>query len=105
MAEQIAALWLRLKGYRLLARNWRSPMGEIDILARRGDILVLVEVKSRGEFSAAAEALRAEQAHRLRRALDHYVQLHPQFRDLDRRCDCILFARGYLPQHIKNAWQ
>ena len=52
--EALAALLLRLKGYRIEARNWRCPLGEIDIVARRGDTLVFVEVKTRGGTSAGS---------------------------------------------------
>ena len=58
-AEGLAACWLRLKGYRILARNWRSAAGEIDLIARRGATLVIVEVKQRGDLVQAADALPA----------------------------------------------
>ena len=51
-AETLAALWLRLKGYRILARRFRAPPGEIDLVARRGRVLALVEVKARADLAA-----------------------------------------------------
>jgi putative endonuclease len=57
-AETIAALFLRLKGYRILARRFTSPVGEIDLVARRGTSLVFVEVKARPTLDAAAESIR-----------------------------------------------
>ena len=58
LAEAAAALLLRLKGYRILERNWRSPAGEIDIVARRRHTLAFIEVKHRAAFGAAGEAIR-----------------------------------------------
>ena len=55
-AEGLSAWGLRLKGYRILARGFRVPVGEIDIIARRGRVLVFVEVKARNDLTAAAES-------------------------------------------------
>ena len=57
-AAEWLCLWhLRLRGWHILARGWRCPAGEIDILARRGKVLAVIEVKSRGELTTAAAAL------------------------------------------------
>ena len=68
-AETIAAWWLRLKGYRVLARDFRVPVGEIDLLVQRGQLLAAVEVKARRNHRQAAEAIGPRQRRRIARAL------------------------------------
>lgn len=64
LGETLALFWLRLKGYRLEARNWRCPLGEIDLVVRRGTLLVFVEVKTRSRRTAGAPELAVTQAKR-----------------------------------------
>ncbi len=110
-AEWIAACWLRLKGYRLLARGYRCPSGEIDLIARRGRILAFIEVKQRDRLATAAEAISQRQRRRVVRAAEAFLQSHPQLAALDLRFDAILFGRGWASasgpwlQHQKDAWR
>ena len=76
--EGLAACWLRLKGYQVLARNFRSGAGEIDLVARRGAILAMVEVKTRGDLARASEALGTRQRARIARAAEAFLQQRPQ---------------------------
>lgn len=103
-AEHWAALWLLGKGYRILARNQRTPFGEIDLVARRGRVLALVEVKARTTTAAALEALRPVQQQRIARAGAWYVQRHPPLQALDVRCDLIVVAAWRRPVHLADAW-
>ena len=105
-AETWCAWWLRLKGYRVLARNLKTPpgvgAGEIDILARRGRVLVIVEVKARGDLDAATAALGPRQRDRLRRAAA-WVQAGRHAAATETlRFDLMLVAPGRLPRHLKN---
>ena len=69
-----ACLWhLRLRGWRIVARGWRCPSGEIDILARRGKVLAVIEVKSRNELAVAASALAPRQRRRIARAAEAFL--------------------------------
>ena len=104
-AEGLSAFWLRLKGYRVLARNFRSGAGEIDLVARRGAILALVEVKTRGDMVSASEALGARQRARIVRATEAFLQQRPQLAHLSLRFDVILVAPGRLPRHLMDAWR
>jgi putative endonuclease len=104
-AEALCALALRLKGYRILARDWRAPVGEIDILALRGKILVAVEVKRRESLAAAAEAVGAAQRRRILRAVQAFVARHPELASADLRCDAMLVLPGRWPRHIMDAWR
>lgn len=103
-AEHIAALWLRLKGYRIVARNFRHGSGEVDIFARRGAILAAVEVKWRPSRAEAAEALQARQKHRIARAASVFWARLPDHDQVALRFDALLLAPWRLPHHIPNAW-
>ena len=103
--EALAALWLRLRGYRILARNWRHPAGEIDILARRGPLLVAVEVKWRGSLDNAAEAVLVQQRRRIAQAAAVFLSRQPDAAMLSLRFDAVLLAPGRLPRHIPDAWR
>ncbi|NIA72003.1 YraN family protein [Pelagibius litoralis] len=110
-AEWIAAGWLRLKGYRILARGYRCPVGEIDLIARRGSVLAFVEVKQRGRLAAAAEAISPRQRRRIGRAAEAFLQERPQLAGLSLRFDAVLIQRGGFSlaepwlRHEKDAWR
>lgn len=104
-AEALAVLALRLRGYSILARRFQSPQGELDIVARRGRVLAIVEVKARGSIDVAAQVLSRGQRLRIERAAAALVALHPQLATCDLRFDLMLVGRGRLPRLIKNAWR
>lgn len=104
-AESIAAWWLRLKGYRILARGFRVPVGEIDLVARRGRILALVEVKMRRDLETAHTALAVRQRRRIERAAVSFLQRHPALAGCDVRFDVVLLAPGRRPRHVTDAWR
>jgi putative endonuclease len=104
-AETLCVWLLRLKGYRVLVRGWRVPVGEIDILARRGSVLAAVEVKRRGNLIDAAAAVGPRQRRRILRALEAYVTRYPALGDLTLRFDVMLVAPGVPPRHIMGAWR
>ena len=99
-AETIAAWYLRLKGYRILARRYRTPAGEIDIVARRGRTIAFVEVKMRVDPLAALDALTGETRARIARAAPLWVSRHPAAAALDHRFDVVLAIPGRLPRHL-----
>ncbi|HLY57427.1 MAG TPA: YraN family protein [Stellaceae bacterium] len=103
-AERLAALLLRLKGYRILARHWKSPMGELDIVAARGRTVAFVEVKARAAAAEAAESLGARQRRRIGRAASLFIAAHPALAGHDLRFDLMLVLPWRLPVHIPNAW-
>ena len=104
IAETAAALLLVLKGYRILARRWRAPGAEIDIIARRGGTLVFVEVKARGSMDLAAIALTAAQRRRITRAAEVFLARNPRQAGGDMRYDMILVSNGGWPRHIQGAF-
>lgn len=104
-AESLAAWWLRLKGYRILARDFRVPVGEIDLIARRGRILAFVEVKARESAAAAPEALQPRQRRRIARAAGAFLQQRPALARQHLRFDVIWIVPGRFPCHISDAWR
>ncbi len=103
-AEALAAWWLRLKGYRILVRGFRVAAGEIDLIARRGRLIALIEVKARPSLEQARAAILPRQRERIARAAEVFLQRHPELAGLDLRFDVVLLAPGRLPRHLANAW-
>jgi putative endonuclease len=104
-AETLAVWWLRLKGYRILGRDLRFGVGEIDILARRGNLLVAIEVKYRPDLLLAGEAIDRRSRERIARALSRWLAQHPRLSDLDIRFDAILMMPRRWPLHLPDAWR
>ena len=105
MAEAAAALLLRLKGFRILARGYKVPVGEIDIVARRGRLVAFVEVKARATADGAAEAITPHQRRRIDRAAQWFLARHPEIQLCDLRYDMVLVCPWRLPVHIGDAWR
>ncbi len=105
LAEALAAWLLRLKGYRILARRYATPVGEIDLVARRGDLLLFVEVKHRPRPAMALEALQARQQQRIARAAAFYLQRRPQLAGCAMRFDLVALAPWRLPRHLVDVWR
>ena len=103
-AEAWAALWLMLKGYRILGFRLRTRLGEIDLLALKGRVLAVVEVKSRTTLAAALEAVSPEQRDRLRRAGESVLRSRPGLKNAAVRLDLVAVAPGRLPRHQADAW-
>src|SRR5262245_47330629 len=104
-AESRAAAFLIAKGFRILARRWRSPLGEIDIVARRRRLLVFAEVKSRASLDEAAEAVDKRQRRRIAAAAEVWLATNPDVKILDIRFDAILVAPGRIPRHVEAAFE
>jgi putative endonuclease len=104
-AESRAAAFLIAKGFRILARRWRSPLGEIDIVARRRHLLVFAEVKARANLDEAAEAVSDRQRRRIAAAAEIWLAANPDETIRDIRFDAILVAPGKIPRHIPAAFE
>ena len=103
-AESRAAALLIAKGYRILARRFRTPVGEIDIVARRRHLLVFVEVKARQRLDDAAWSVTERQRARIIGAAEAWLANHPDQNIRDIRFDAMLVAPGRLPRHIPAAF-
>jgi putative endonuclease len=104
-AESRAAAFLIAKGFRILARRWRSPLGEIDIVARRRQLLVFAEVKARASLDEAAESVNERQRRRIAAAAEIWLAANPDKTVLDIRFDAILVAPGRIPRHVPAAFE
>ncbi len=102
-AESLAAFWRQLKGWQILARRARTPVGEVDLIARRGRLLAFVEVKAR---ATAREAEFALDEYRLRRVAAAAEALAPRFMRSgdDIRIDAMFIIPWRLPRHLENVW-
>ncbi len=103
-AESRAAFFLIAKAYRIVARRWRTPFGEIDIVARRRRDLVFVEVKARDRLDDAAESVTERSRQRIVAAAEMWLAHRPQDAQCNIRFDVILVAPGKMPRHIVNAF-
>ncbi|HWU64730.1 MAG TPA: YraN family protein [Ensifer sp.] len=103
-AEYKAALFLLLKGYHIAAMRYRTRGGEIDIIARKGDLVVFVEVKARRSLQAGIDAVSFEAQRRIHAASAHWLSRQPDFARISARYDILVISPFRLPKHIKNAF-
>jgi putative endonuclease len=103
-AESRAAALLVAKGFRILARRWRSSAGEIDIVARRRNLLIFVEVKARERLDDAAWSVTGRQRARIAAAAEAWLATYGDAKIQDIRFDAMLVAPGRIPQHIPAAF-
>jgi putative endonuclease len=103
-AETRAAAYLMAKGYRILAKRFRTPHGEIDIVAKRRNLLAFVEVKARATLDDAAFAVTPRQQARIVDAAQAWLMAHPEHADFELRFDAILIAPCHLPRHLLAAF-
>src|ERR1035437_74939 len=104
LAEFKAKSYLRFKGYYILEERFRTSVGEIDLIVKKDNMVVFVEVKLRKTLEAAAEAIHAKNQSRVRRAAELYLQKHPEYTGCELRFDALVMAPGAWPQHIPDAF-
>ncbi|HWY66237.1 MAG TPA: YraN family protein [Rhizomicrobium sp.] len=105
-SESLAALWLRLKGYRILERRLKTRLGEVDLVAAApfGPVC-FIEVKARSLAESAAQAVTAAQQTRIARAASLYLSARPHLSRRGTRFDIIAIAPYAFPVHHRDAWQ
>ena len=103
-AETVTALLLRLKGYAIVARRYKTPVGEIDLVALKGKRLAFIEVKRRKTKEDAAWTLPAKQRRRIIRAAQYWLSAHPDYAGHDIAFDVVLAAPWAWPRYIENAF-
>lgn len=107
VAEDIAAAFLRLKGYRILARRFRAPVGEVDLIGLRFRKLVFFEVKLRQSIDEGLWAIGPDQQDRILNAAEFWLQRFADdadYKNKDLQFDVIVLAPWRFPMHIKNAF-
>ncbi len=103
-AEARAAAWLMAKGYRILARRFRTRYGEIDLVVRRRNLVAFVEVKARANLDDAAYAVTQRQQRRIIDAAQAWLMTHPEHANFELRFDVMLIAPRHLPRHLLAAF-
>ncbi len=103
-AEKIVFLLLMLKGYRVLATRYKRSVGEVDLIAKKGNVLVFCEVKARKTDQEAAESITLKQRQRITRAAEYFVSEHKSYHDHAMRFDAILVSGLFSVRHVKAAW-
>jgi putative endonuclease len=103
-AESRAAAWLIAKGYRILARRFRTPYGEIDLVAKRRNLVAFIEVKARASLDEAAYAVTPRQQQRIIAAAQAWLMAHPEHAEFELRFDAMLIAPRHLPRHLLAAF-
>lgn len=103
--EFLAALALMFKGYRIVARRYRTRLGEIDLIARRGDLVLIVEVKARPTLLSAMEAIAYQSERRIEAAADLWLARQPDHARLSMRFDMVAVLPRRWPVHVANVFQ
>ena len=103
-AEAVAGWYLRLKGYCVLEERWKTPLGEIDLIVRRGRRLAFVEVKLRKTIAAAVDSIHSRNRNRVVRSAKLYLQKHPEYTGWELGFDALVMAPYAWPRYIQNAW-
>jgi putative endonuclease len=103
-AESRAAAYLIAKGYRILAKRFRTPYGEIDLVAKKRDLVAFIEVKARASLDEAAYAVTPRQQARIVNAAQAWLMAHPEHAEFELRFDAILIAPRRLPRHLLAAF-
>ena len=103
-AETRAAAFLIAKGYRILARRFKTPYGEIDLVARKRNLVAFIEVKARASLDEAAYAITPRQQGRIVNAAQAWLMAHPEHAEFELRFDVILIAPRHLPRHLLAAF-
>lgn len=104
LAEHIAAFGLCLRGYKILARRYKTPVGEIDLIAQRKNVLAFVEVKARADIDSALQALTPRMQERIGRAAGYFIMQNNHFTAYTIRFDLIALAPPFFWKHLDNAW-
>lgn len=104
-AETLAAFALRLKGYRILEKRMKTPVGEIDLIAQRGNLVAFIEVKARKTETLALEAITPHARKRIIRAAELWMAHKPALQTHDWRFDVMMVRPRRWPTHLPDAWR
>ncbi|TDH38054.1 YraN family protein [Pseudohoeflea suaedae] len=102
-AECLAALALLLKGYRIRAWRYRCAFGEVDLIARKGDLVIFVEVKARRDLRTGVDAVTPTAARRINAAGEHWIARQPDAARLSWRTDVVVVSPRTWPRHLEDA--
>lgn len=103
-AERLAAIWLFIKGYRILKMRYKTKVGEVDIIAKRGDVIVFIEVKAHTTKDNGVNAISAVSKGRIFRAGQFFIAKNPKWSGMNVRFDAMIVHHLFLITHLSNAW-
>ena len=103
-AETMAALYLCLKGFKVLERRYKTSVGEIDIIARKGKMIIMAEVKFRPDAGQGLEAVSAPSRRRIERTAEHFLARNTAYAQHDIRFDVLAVSGAFSVHHLDNAW-
>lgn len=103
-AEKLVKIILRLKGYAILETRYKRPVGEVDVIAKKGKFLVFIEVKARKSDHEAAESITPKQQQRIMRAAQFFVAENKSYQNHQMRFDACLVTGAFSMRHIQSAW-
>lgn len=101
-SESVAAIYLMLKGYRILGRRVKTPLGEIDLIVCRGGLVAFVEVKLRESLEDAESSISEAQVRRIHDAADLWLARNPSYRAHEIRFDVVFMMPWRLPRHVED---
>ncbi|MHA7856907.1 MAG: YraN family protein [Henriciella sp.] len=104
-AELYAAIWLQLRGYKVLQRRFKCRAGEIDLIMRRGRIVAFIEVKQRPNLTQAETAVTYKNWRRIAMAAELWAAQHPFAASLDWRYDLVAITPRSFPKHYRDFWR
>lgn len=104
-AESLAALYLMARGYKILRRRYKTPHGEIDLIARKGATVCFIEVKAHASESASLEAVNARTQARIENAALAFLAENPELLQGDMRFDVVAVVSPVRIVHLDNAWE
>lgn len=105
LAEKIVIIFLWFKFYRIVAWRYKTRFGEIDVIAKRGKIISIIEVKARKSAIIFEEVLQQNQIRRIKRATEFFLIQNPQLRNHKIRFDFITVNKFFWPKHYRNFWE
>jgi putative endonuclease len=105
LAERITILFLRLQAYQILAWRYKTYFGEIDIIAKRGKTIAMIEVKARKTRSNFEDVLRLRQMQRVQKSANYFLSRHPKFQNHQIRFDFVFVNKLFWPTHYKNFFE
>ncbi len=104
LAERVAALFLILKGYRVLEMRYKTHVGEVDIIARKGRTFVFAEVKYRATYEEGIHSISQQAKTRIMRSADYYRMKNLAHEEMDMRFDALILSPPFYIKHLRNAW-
>ncbi|MBL4589202.1 MAG: YraN family protein [Alphaproteobacteria bacterium] len=103
-AERIAIIFLMLKGYKILKNRYKTPVGEVDVVAKKRNVLVFVEVKRRPNYEQGILSISSVSQKRIMRAAEHYLMMEKLGNSIDMRFDAIIISPPFSIKHLVHAW-